>query len=104
MPLVLALLRDRPEELGVRRYGEPEPATPPVGETAADADTPAAASSTPAATITAHVPRAEEPTGARPPSAAQLAIRALRDAMKVRAFVPHAEHHLDAIGNTWASM
>lgn len=66
--------------------GEPAPATPPVGETAADADTRAAPSSTPAATITAHVPRAEEPTGARPPSAAQLAIRALRDAMKVRAF------------------
>lgn len=90
VPLVLALLRDRPEDLGVRRYGEPEPATPPAAETTADADTPAAASAaasaTSAATITDHEPRAEEPTGARPPSAAQLAIRALRDAMKVRAF------------------
>lgn len=57
VPLVLALLRDRPEDLGVGRYGEPDPPAP----------------------RTAKAP-------ARGSGAAAVALRALRDASKVRAF------------------
>lgn len=60
VPLVLALLRDRPADLGVGRYGE---------EAATDASTTAAAQAT--------------TSGA---SAASRALRALRDAAKVRSF------------------
>jgi MFS family permease len=59
VPLVLALLRDRPSDLGVGRYGEP--------------DTPAA--------VDAKPERASRGSGA-----AALALGALRDASKVRAF------------------
>ncbi|MFC8680378.1 MFS transporter [Microbacterium ureisolvens] len=59
VPLVLALLRDRPSDLGVRRYGEDE--------------------SVPA-------PTAPPPVEGRGASAASLALHALRDASKVRAF------------------
>ncbi|MFE5408927.1 MFS transporter [Microbacterium sp. NPDC056569] len=60
VPLVLALLRDRPSDLGVGRYGEPD----------------AAVEKAPARPARA----------ARGEGAAALALRALRDASKVRAF------------------
>lgn len=60
VPLVLALLRDRPADLGVGRYGE---------EAATDASTAAAA-----------------PAAASGTSAASRALTALRDAAKVRSF------------------
>ncbi|MBW9109168.1 MFS transporter [Microbacterium trichothecenolyticum] len=60
VPLVLALLRDRPTDLGVGRYGEPDPAVEK-----------------------APVPAVRP---ARGDGAAALALRALRDASKVRAF------------------
>ncbi|WP_082497198.1 MFS transporter [Microbacterium sp. Leaf288] len=61
VPLVLALLRDRPSDLGVGRYGEPD--APPVERAA--------------------VPPVR---AARGEGAAAMALRALRDASKVRAF------------------
>jgi MFS family permease len=60
VPLVLALLRDRPSDLGVGRYGEPDPAVE-----------------------TATAPAGRAPRGE---GAAALALRALRDASRVRAF------------------
>ncbi|MEV4686319.1 MFS transporter [Microbacterium sp. LWH3-1.2] len=58
VPLVLALLRDRPSDLGVGRYGEPD----------------------------APIEKAPAVRTSRGEGAAALALRALRDASKVRAF------------------
>ncbi|WP_426322164.1 MFS transporter [Microbacterium sp. E-13] len=70
VPLVLALLRDRPSDLGVGRYGEPAP-TVDVEEKQPDGAQPDAA------------PRDRAPRGG---GAAALALGALRDAAKVRSF------------------
>lgn len=83
VPLVLTLLHDRPSDLGVGRYGEsdPEPAVAAPAAAAVDVDRVAAEASAPSA-VASRPPAPAPPT----PNAAVIALRALRDASRSRAF------------------